>query len=53
MTAKFLTKEEAQFLVSRLQIETGSGRGRVTNEDPIRMHHVVSALKEWKIWLAV
>ena len=53
MTAKFLTREEKQFVVSRLQVETGSGRGRVTNEDPLRKRYIVAALKEWKLWLAV
>ncbi|KAF2100193.1 MFS general substrate transporter [Rhizodiscina lignyota] len=52
-TAKFLTKEQAQFVVSRLQVETGSGAGRVTNDDKIRLHHVIKALKEWKIWMGV
>lgn len=53
MTAKFLTRTERQFIIARLQTETGSGRGRVTNEEHIRMHHVWDALKEWKIWFAV
>jgi hypothetical protein len=53
MTAKFLTKQQKQYVIARLQVETGSGRGRVTNEEPIRMHYIIAALKEWKIWLAV
>ncbi|KAF2093624.1 MFS general substrate transporter [Rhizodiscina lignyota] len=53
LNAKFLNKVERQFIISRLQVETGSGRGRVTNEDPITMAHFWSAMKEWKIWVAV
>ena len=46
----FLTKEERDWLVYRLQIETGSDRGRVTNNDKMAAHHVWAALKEWKTW---
>lgn len=41
-TARFLTREEKEFLVSRLATETGSGHGQVTNQDGIRLHHVKS-----------
>ncbi len=53
MRAKFLTPEQKQFIVSRLQVETGSGHGRVTNEDPLQKRFIVAAFKEWKVWLAV
>ena len=49
-TAKFLTKKEKEFIINRLALDTGSGRGRVTNSDKIGMHHVIAALKEYKIW---
>ena len=52
-TARFLTKEEKEFIINRLALETGSGHGRVTNNDRIRMHHITAAFKEWKIWAAV
>ncbi|KAJ9607705.1 hypothetical protein H2200_007783 [Cladophialophora chaetospira] len=52
-TARFLTKDEKEFIINRLALETGSGHGRVTNADRIRFHHVKAAFKEWKIWAAV
>jgi hypothetical protein len=39
-TAHFLTKEEKEFIINRLAVETGSGQGRVTNADRIQPHHV-------------
>jgi MFS family permease len=52
-TASFLTASEKEFIINRLALETGSGHGRVTNSDKIRMHHITAAFKEWKIWAAV
>ncbi|EXJ58571.1 hypothetical protein A1O7_05998 [Cladophialophora yegresii CBS 114405] len=52
-TARFLTKDEKEFIINRLALETGSGHGRVTNSDKIRLRHIVAAFKEWKIWGAV
>ena len=52
-TTKWMSHDEKQFMISRLQIETGSGMGRVTNDDPLRKHFVIAAFKEWKVWLAV
>lgn len=49
-TCKFLTKSERDFIVHRLQIETGSGRGRVTNNEKLKAHHVWSAMKGWRTW---
>ena len=51
-TAGFLSKHEKEFIINRLALETGSGRGRVTNTDKIGVRHVVAAFKEWKIWCA-
>ncbi|KAF3480806.1 high-affinity nicotinic acid transporter [Arthroderma uncinatum] len=51
--AKFLTKTEREFLANRLSIETGSGHGRVTNNDKITLGHVIAAFKEWKIYCAI
>ena len=52
-TAKFLTKDEKEFLINRLALETGSGQGRVTNSDKIQFKHIKAAFSEWKIWGAV
>lgn len=52
-TATFLDARERKFVVDRIAEETGSGEGRVTNNDKLRFHHVVSAFKEWKIWAKV
>ncbi|OAL73143.1 hypothetical protein A7D00_2916 [Trichophyton violaceum] len=51
--AKFLTKEEKEFIINRLSLETGSGQGRVTNNDKITPRHVLAAFKEWKIYCAI
>ncbi|KAH8803518.1 major facilitator superfamily domain-containing protein [Xylogone sp. PMI_703] len=52
-TAKFLTQDERDFVIHRIQIETGSSTGKVTNEDPLRKRYIIAALKEWKIWMAL
>ena len=52
-TASFLTQAERDFLVRRLADETGSGHGRVTNQDKIKKHHVIAGLSDWKVWAAV
>ncbi|KAF2186307.1 MFS general substrate transporter [Zopfia rhizophila CBS 207.26] len=49
-TARFLTPEERALLVNRLAGDTGSGHGKVTNQDKIKMHHIKAAFKDWKIW---
>ncbi|KEF58777.1 uncharacterized protein A1O9_03620 [Exophiala aquamarina CBS 119918] len=50
-TAKFLTKEEREFVVNRIAYE--HGRGRVTNDDKIKMHHIKSAFADWRIWMSI
>ncbi|KAF2475581.1 MFS general substrate transporter [Lindgomyces ingoldianus] len=52
-TARFLTQEERDFLVNRLAEETGTGHGRVTNQDKIQKHHILAGLSDWKVWAAV
>jgi MFS family permease len=52
-TASFLTQKERDFLVQRLADETGSGHGRVTNQDKITKKHIVAGLSDWKVWAAV
>jgi sugar phosphate permease len=52
-TASFLTQAERDFLVNRLATETGSGAGKVTNQDRITTKHVVAGLSDWKIWAAI
>jgi hypothetical protein len=51
--AKFLKKEEKEFIINRIAVETGSGKGQVTNMDRIKLHHVIAGLSEWKTWLMV
>ncbi|KPI42794.1 putative transporter [Cyphellophora attinorum] len=52
-TAKFLTKQEREFVVNRLALYTGSGMGRTTNADKISVAQILKALKTWWIWAAV
>jgi hypothetical protein len=52
-TAKFLSNEEKEFIINRLALETGSGHGRVTNADRIRIHHVLAGFQDWRIWAGV
>lgn len=52
-TARFLTTDEREFIIMRLEQDTGSGQGRVTNNDKITKHQVWAGLKEWKIWISV
>jgi hypothetical protein len=52
-TCKFLTQPERNYLIYRLQVETGSGKGRVTNADKLTGALVWAGLKEWKTWAAV
>jgi hypothetical protein len=53
LACKFLTPIEKEWVVGRLQVETGSGKGMVTNEDRISLQHVTNGLKEWRIWATV
>ncbi|KAJ6441473.1 high-affinity nicotinic acid transporter [Purpureocillium lavendulum] len=52
-TAKFLTREEKRFIITRLENETGSGEGKTTNDDKLTRRQVVEALKDWRIYVAV
>ncbi|KAK3674356.1 hypothetical protein LTR78_005825 [Recurvomyces mirabilis] len=49
-TASFLTKHEKEFVINRLALETGSGHGRVTNEDKISLKQIFAAFKEPRIY---
>lgn len=51
--ASFLTQHERDFLVRRLAEETGSGHGRVTNQDKMEKKFIIAGLSDWKIWAAV
>ena len=44
---------EKEIVLNRIALETGSGQGRVTNVDRIRMHHIIAAFSDWKIWCGV
>ncbi|KAF2634215.1 MFS general substrate transporter [Massarina eburnea CBS 473.64] len=52
-TASFLTQAERDFIVKRLADETGSGSGKVTNQDKMDRKFVIAGLSDWKIWAAV
>lgn len=52
-TAPFLTTEEREFIVLRLEQDTGSGRGKVTNNDKMNKRQVIAGLTDWKVWAAV
>jgi hypothetical protein len=52
-TASFLTQSERDFLVRRLAEETGSGHGKVTNQDKMSKQFVIAGLSDWKVWAAV
>ncbi|KIW98242.1 uncharacterized protein Z519_01826 [Cladophialophora bantiana CBS 173.52] len=49
--AKFLEEDEKKFVVSNLQMQTGSGQGRVTNDEKIDRKYIIAAFKEYKLWL--
>lgn len=51
--AKFLKKDEKEFIINRIAVETGSGRGHVTNQDKINRHYIRAGLSDWKIWAMI
>lgn len=52
-TASFLTPREREYIVNRLAMDTGSGKGKVTNNDKITMKHIIDAFKQYQIYGAV
>lgn len=52
-TAPFLTTAEREFIVLRLEQDTGSGRGKVTNNDNMNKRQIIAGLTDWKVWAAV
>lgn len=52
-TAKFLTKEEREFVINRIALQTGSGQGRVTSADKISWQLIKDGFKDWKVWMAI
>ncbi|KUJ13578.1 MFS general substrate transporter [Mollisia scopiformis] len=52
-TAKFLTKEEREFVINRIALQTGSGQGRVTNADKISWQSIKVGFADWKVWMAI
>lgn len=52
-TARFLTKEEREFVVNRIALHTGSGHGRVTNDDKITWAYIRAGFSDWKVWVAI
>ncbi|KAH9878139.1 hypothetical protein J1614_003356 [Plenodomus biglobosus] len=51
-TAKFLTPAERGILTRRIANDSGSGQGKVTNQDKIKKEHIWAGLSDWKIWAA-
>ncbi|EHK21887.1 uncharacterized protein TRIVIDRAFT_53333 [Trichoderma virens Gv29-8] len=51
--ASFLTTKEREFIILRLEQDTGSGRGKVTNNDKVNKRQVIAGLTDWKVWAAV
>jgi MFS family permease len=52
-TAKFLTERERLFVVDRIALGTGSGRGRITNADKVSWANTKVAFSDWKVWMAI
>ncbi|KAI5456668.1 major facilitator superfamily domain-containing protein [Mariannaea sp. PMI_226] len=52
-SATFLSEEEKRFLILRLENDTGSSQGRVTNHDKMSLIHVLNALTDWRVYFAV
>lgn len=52
-TASFLRPEEKEFIRLRLEQDSGTAAGRVGTTEGFQMKYLVSALTEWKIYLAV
>ena len=52
-TAKFLTKKERAFVVSRMALQTGSGVRHVTNSHKITWQYIGAGLADWKVWGAI
>ena len=52
-TARFLTKEEREFIVNRIALHTCSGEGRVTNPDKMSWSYIRAGFVDWWIWVAV
>ncbi|RTE68843.1 hypothetical protein BHE90_016779 [Fusarium euwallaceae] len=51
-SATFLSEQEKQFLVFRLENETGSTQGRVTNDDKMSLAQILSALRDWRVYVS-
>jgi len=52
-TASFLDAEEKRFIKHRLEEDSGTSRGHVGTNEGFKMTYIVSALKEWRLYLAV
>ena len=48
-TARFLSVDERELIILRLEQDTGSGRGRVTNSDKMTRHQLIAGLTDRKI----
>jgi MFS family permease len=52
-SAGWLEPWEQQYLINRLAQDTGTKGGRVQTSESFQWSYIISALTDWKIWLAV
>jgi hypothetical protein len=52
-TCSFLAKHEKEFIINRIAVDTGTGRGRVTNNDRIHPRYIKAGLSDWKVWCMI
>jgi MFS family permease len=52
-SAGWLEPWEQQYLINRLAQDTGTKGGRVRTSESFQWSYIISALTDWKIWLAV
>lgn len=52
-TASFLQKWESDYIITRLQQDSGTSKGKIGTHDKFSWSALKTALLEWKLWLAV
>lgn len=52
-TAKFLTREEREFVAFRLAYQPGSTQVRVANTDKMTWNYIKAGFSDWKVWAAI
>lgn len=51
-TARFLTPEERKFMSERLENDTGSSGGKISQDEKFQWKFLWRAALDWKIWMA-